>query len=154
MLGGGVWGIKGKGRSGKPASPHNERCSVCAVRLLMKGPKMLNKFIGIFALCGGLAACDVVIHPVAVVGPSNTIYRGTAKATLFEGGRFQVSNGPNTCQGRYSSSTAGSKVTFPVRCSNGLSGIGTATYLSGPQGGGQIVMMDGTQWQFVLEGVR
>jgi len=111
---------------------------------------MLNKFIGIFALCGGLAACDVVTHPVAVVGPSNTIYRGTATVTLFEGGWFQVSNGPNTCQGRYSPGKVGLTVTFPVRCSNGLSGIGTATYQSGLQGGVQIVMMDGTQWQFIF----
>ena len=111
---------------------------------------MFYKSIGIFMLCGGLAACDVVTHPVAVVGPSNTIYRGTATATLFEGGWFQVSNGPNTCQGRYSPGTAGSTVTFPVRCSNGLSGIGTATYQSSLQGGGQIVMKDGTQWQFIF----
>ena len=111
---------------------------------------MFYKSIGIFMLCGGLAACDVVTHPVAVVGPSNTIYRGTATATLFEGGWFQVSNGPNTCQGRYSPGTAGSTVTFPVRCSNGLSGIGTANYQSGLQGGGQIVMKDGTQWQFIF----
>lgn len=116
----------------------------------VKGPEMFDKSIAILALCGGLAACDVATHPVAVVGPSNTIYRGTATATLFKGGWFQVTNGPNTCQGRYSHGGAGSTVTFPVRCTNGLSGIGTATYQSGLQGGGQIVMQDGTQWQFIF----
>lgn len=107
----------------------------------------------IFALAAvvlGLAACDVATHPVAVVGPSDTVYRGPATATLLEGGWFQVSNGGNTCQGQYQPGTAGSTVTFPVACTNGLTGIGTATYQSALQGGGQIVMEDGTQWQFIF----
>ncbi|MEL6959244.1 MAG: hypothetical protein AAGL89_09875 [Pseudomonadota bacterium] len=104
------------------------------------------------ALIGAVSvtACDVVTHPVAVVGPSNTIYRGTATATLLEGGWFQATNGANFCQGRYSPGSAGDVVTFPVNCSNGLSGIGTATYQSGLEGGGQIVMQDGTEWQFIF----
>ncbi|MEM6499102.1 MAG: hypothetical protein AAF709_20565, partial [Pseudomonadota bacterium] len=69
-----------------------------------------------------LSACDVVTYPVAVVGPSETIYRGTATATLLEGGWFQVSNGSNFCQGRYQPGSRGDVVTFPVTCSNGLSG--------------------------------
>jgi hypothetical protein len=119
-------------------------------RLHMKGPHMFYKSIGILALCSGLAACDVVTHPVAVVGPSNTVYRGTATATLFEGGWFQVSNGANTCQGRYSPGTLGTTTTFPVTCTNGLTGIGTATYQSALEGGGEITMQDGTQWQFIF----
>ncbi|AGI69538.1 hypothetical protein OAN307_c41400 [Octadecabacter antarcticus 307] len=118
---------------------------------------MWCKSIVIIALCGGLAACDVATHRVAgggwrvaVVGPNNTIYRGTATATLFEGGWFQDSNGLTTCQGRYSPGGAGSNVTFPVRCTNGLSGIRTASYQSGLQCGGQIVMQDGMQWQFIF----
>lgn len=111
---------------------------------------MRMKIFGILALIGGLAACDVVTHPVAVVGPNNTVYRGTATATLLEGGWFQVSNGPNTCQGRYSPGTVGETVTFPVSCSNGLTGIGTARYQSGLQGGGDILMQDGTRWRFIF----
>lgn len=111
---------------------------------------MLKRSIGILALCGGLAACDVATHPVAVVGPSSTVYRGTATATLFEGGWFQVTNGGNTCRGQYMPGVAGSTVTFPVQCTNGLSGIGTATYQSALQGGGMITMQDGTQWQFIF----
>lgn len=111
---------------------------------------MFYKSIAILALCSGLAACDVITHPVAVVGPSSTVYRGTATATLFEGGWFQVSNGPNTCQGRYLPGAQGSVVTFPVTCTNGLTGIGTATYTSAVQGGGEIVMQDGTRWQFIF----
>lgn len=97
-----------------------------------------------------LAACDVATHPVAVVGPSATVYRGTATATLFEGGWFQASNGGNSCRGQYQPGTAGDTVTFPVTCTNGLSGIGTATYQSALQGGGEIVMQDGTRWQFIF----
>lgn len=111
---------------------------------------MTMKIIGAVALIGGLAACDVATHPVAVVGPSDTVYRGTATATLLEGGWFQVSNGPNTCQGRYSPGTAGQTVTFPVSCSNGLTGIGTAVYQDALRGGGDIVMQDGTRWRFIF----
>lgn len=111
---------------------------------------MFYKSLGILALCGGLAACDVVTHPVAVVGPSNTVYRGTATATLFEGGWFQVTNGPNTCQGRFQPGTTGTVATFPVSCTNGLSGIGTATYQDALMGGGEIIMQDGTRWQFIF----
>lgn len=108
------------------------------------------KYIGAFALIGGLAACDVATHPVAVVGPSNIIYRGTATATLLEGGWFQVSGGSNTCRGQYQPGAAGATVTFPVSCTNGLTGIGTATYQDALQGGGEIVMQDGTRWQFIF----
>ena len=108
------------------------------------------RILGAFVLSFGAAACDVATHPVAVVGPSDTVYRGTATATLLEGGWFQVSNGGNACRGRYQPGTAGSTVTFPVSCSNGLTGIGTATYQSALQGGGQIVMQDGTRWQFIF----
>jgi len=110
----------------------------------------MMKYIATFALLGGLAACDVATHPVAVVGPSNIIYRGTATATLLEGGWFQVSSGNNTCRGQYQPGAAGTTVTFPVSCTNGLTGIGTATYQDALQGGGEIVMQDGTRWQFIF----
>ena len=97
----------------------------------------------------GLSACDIT-HPVAVVGPAETVYRGTATATFLEGGWFQVSNGANTCRGRYAPATENQMVTFPVSCTNGLTGIGKATYEGPRAGGGQIVMQDGTRWQFIF----
>ena len=97
----------------------------------------------------GLSACDVT-HPVAVVGPSDTVYRGTATATFLEGGWFQVGNGPNTCTGRYAPSPDSTQVTFPVQCRNGLTGVGTATYENPRSGGGEIVMRDGTRWRFIF----
>jgi len=97
----------------------------------------------------GLAACDVS-HPVAVVGPANTVYRGAATATFLEGGWFQVTNGGNSCSGRYTPASETRMVTFPVTCSNGLSGVGTATYETPRAGGGEIVMEDGTRWKFIF----
>ena len=96
-----------------------------------------------------LAACDVS-YPVAVVGPSGTVYRGSATAQFLEGGFFQASNGANFCQGRYLPRPAGETSTFPVTCSNGLSGVGTARFEDGRSGGGFITMEDGTQWQFIF----
>ena len=96
-----------------------------------------------------LAACDVA-YPVAVVGPGNTIYRGSASAQFLEGGFFQAPNGASFCQGRYLPRSAGETSTFPVTCSNGLSGVGTARFEDGRSGGGFITMEDGTQWQFIF----
>ena len=96
-----------------------------------------------------LSACDVT-HPVAVVGPANTVYRGTATTTLLEGGWFQVDNGTNSCAGQYAPGTEERSVTFPVRCSNGLTGVGTANYQTPRSGGGEIVMQDGSRWQFIF----
>lgn len=97
----------------------------------------------------GLTACDVT-HPVAVVGPANTVYRGTATASVIEGGWFHVANGQNSCTGRYAPIGEAQQVTFPVSCSNGLTGIGTAIYESPRSGGGEIVMQDGTKWRFIF----
>jgi hypothetical protein len=109
------------------------------------------KTILVAALMGsiGLTACDVS-HPVAVVGPANTVYRGTATATFLEGGWFQVSNGGTNCSGRYTPASETRKVTFPVKCSNGLTGVGTAQYETPRSGGGEIVMQDGSRWQFIF----
>lgn len=96
-----------------------------------------------------LAACDVS-HPVAVVGPGNTVFKGTANATFLEGGWFQASNGTTTCQGRYRPASETKMVTFPVTCSNGLTGVGTATYETPRSGGGEIVMKDGSRWKFIF----
>ncbi|WP_162798244.1 hypothetical protein [Sulfitobacter sp. SK011] len=98
---------------------------------------------------GALAACDVT-HPVAVVGPKNTVYRGTATASFLEGGWFQATNGKTTCSGRYMPAAETKTVTFPVSCNNGLRGIGTATYETPYAGGGEIVMQDGARWKFIF----
>lgn len=98
---------------------------------------------------GLLTACDVS-HPVAVVGPGNTVFKGSATATFLEGGWFQATNGKTSCQGRYRPASESKIVTFPVTCSNGLTGIGTATYETPRAGGGEIVMSDGSRWKFIF----
>ncbi|QUJ76898.1 hypothetical protein KDD17_02225 [Sulfitobacter albidus] len=102
-----------------------------------------------FAALAGMAACDVS-HPVAVVGPKDTVFRGTATASFLEGGWFQATNGKTSCQGRYSPASESRQVTFPVSCTNGLSGVGTATYETPRAGGGEIVMQDGSRWKFIF----
>ena len=109
--------------------------------------KLAYWFPGLCALV--LTACDVT-HPVAVVGPAKTVYRGTASATFLEGGWFQVTNGANTCTGRFTPASEAKTVTFPVRCSNGLTGVGQATYETPRAGGGEITMQDGSRWQFIF----
>lgn len=96
-----------------------------------------------------LAACDVS-HPVAVVGPGNSVFKGAATASFLEGGWFQATNGTTSCKGRYRPGLQSGTVTFPVTCTNGLTGIGTATYETPRAGGGTIVMQDGSRWKFIF----
>jgi hypothetical protein len=110
---------------------------------------MRMKSLIVAAGLGLLAACDVS-HPVAVVGPGNTVFKGAATATFLEGGWFQATNGPTSCQGRYRPGSQTGTVTFPVTCSNGLTGVGTAAYETPRAGGGEIVMSDGTRWKFIF----
>ncbi len=107
------------------------------------------RILGLLLLAAvGVSGCDVT-HPVAVVG-QGTVFRGTATASLLEGGWFQATNGSTTCRGRYSLGTEANSVTFPVSCTNGMTGIGTATYSSAVEGGGTVVMQDGSQWKFIF----
>lgn len=96
----------------------------------------------------GLAACDVT-HPVAVVG-EGTVFRGTATTSVLEGGWFQATNGNVTCRGRYTPTPERRALSFPVSCTNGLTGIGRATYTTPSEGGGEVVMSDGSKWQFLF----
>lgn len=97
----------------------------------------------------GLTACDVA-YPVAVVGGDGAVFRGTASNTFLEGGSFFTTNGPVSCRGTYSKHQDITEVSFPVRCSNGLSGVGTAFFESTTRGGGIVTMSDGSQWQFIF----
>ncbi len=109
---------------------------------------MFKKFVALGALAALVTACEA--YPVAVVGDGGTVYRGVATASLTQGGWFQVTNGGNTCSGQYPLASVGQSVSFPVNCSNGLTGIGTATYQSAQAGGGNITMQDGSRWQFIF----
>jgi len=123
--------------------------TICRRCNKLEGKKMRLSSIILAAGLGLLAACDVS-HPVAVVGPGNTVFRGTANATFLEGGWFQAANGKTSCQGRYRPGSQSGTVTFPVSCSNGQTGVGTATYETPRAGGGEIVMKDGSHWKFIF----
>ena len=110
---------------------------------------MLKSMTVSLGLIGLLGACDIT-YPVAVVGPGDTVFRGHATALFLEGGHFQASNGATVCNGQYQPVAKGETSTFPVRCSNGLSGVGTAIFQDSRSGGGVITMQDGTRWQFIF----
>ncbi len=123
--------------------------SFVGVVMRMKGKEMRLLSVTAAIGLGLLAACDVS-HPVAVVGPGNTVFKGTATATFLEGGWFQATNGSTSCQGRYRPASETKTVTFPVTCSNGLTGVGMATYETPRAGGGEIIMKDGSRWKFIF----
>lgn len=105
------------------------------------------------ALCalvlGGLAACDVA-YPVTVIGEGGMTFRGSATDTFLHGGSFQATNGAAVCSGTYDKFADISTVSFPVSCSNGLRGVGTAFFQSPTAGSGFVTMTDGSQWQFIF----
>ena len=112
----------------------------------------ISKMIKKSVLAGAflLAACEVT-QPVAVIGDKGEIFKGTATASMAEGGRFSASNGSITCGGSYNLNPGSQTTSFPVICSDGRKGIGTATRdASGVTGSGTIRMNDGSAWTFVF----
>jgi len=96
------------------------------------------------------AACDIT-QPVAVIGESGEVFRGTATASMTTGGSFKVTNGRINCGGTYDASSVSRTVSFPVVCSDGRKGLGTATRdANGITGSGTIRMNDGSDWTFVF----
>lgn len=99
----------------------------------------------------GLAACSGITQPVAVIGERGEILKGSATASLQTGGSFQVSNGLLSCSGNYDAFSSSLTVSFPVVCSDGRKGLGTATRdASGLTGSGTIRLNDGSSWTFVF----
>lgn len=96
-----------------------------------------------------LSACDLA-YPVTVIGEDGTTFRGSATNTFLEGGSFQTTNGTAVCVGTYTQNADIKQVSFPVRCNNGLTGIGTAFFQSPTQGSGFVTMRDGSRWQFLF----
>lgn len=107
------------------------------------------KYITLSALAL-LAACDVA-KPVAVIGQNGDVYRGVAVASFTHGGSFTATNGKTQCAGNYALPGASETVSFPVRCTNGQRGIGTAMRNAyGVSGSGKIRMDDGSDWSFIF----
>lgn len=97
-----------------------------------------------------LCACSIS-QPVAVIGENGEIFKGSATASLSEGGSFQATNGEITCAGTYEINSGSQTVSFPVVCSDGRKGLGTATRDANmTTGSGTIRMNDGSDWTFVF----
>ena len=106
-------------------------------------------FVAAFGAMIALAGCDVA-YPVSVIGQDGTVFRGAATNTFLHGGSFQATNGAITCSGTYSKHSEISTVGFPVTCSNGMRGIGTAHFQTETNGVGEVRMADGSSWQFIF----
>lgn len=106
----------------------------------------------IAALCFlPLTACSDITLPVAVIGPTGHVLRGTATAHMTGEGSFEASDGKIRCLGTYDALSTSITISFPVQCTNGLKGLGTAVReSSGLAGSGNIRMSDGTDWRFVF----
>lgn len=97
-----------------------------------------------------VAGCDIS-EPVAAIGPKGQVFKGSATASVANGGYFSVTNGQITCAGTYDDMSPSLTVSFPVTCSNGQKGLGTSVRdANGLTGSGTIRMDDGTDWRFVF----
>lgn len=95
-----------------------------------------------------LAGCSTTI-PVAVIGQHGEIMRGTNSIGLTEGS-FSVTDGKVTCSGSYNSLNELQTITMPVICTDGRTGIVTATRDSAMSGGGKVRLSDGTEADFIF----
>ncbi len=97
-----------------------------------------------------LAGCEIT-QPVAGIGDRGEVYRGSVTASLSKGGSFTVTDGINKCTGTYDALTESRTVSFPVLCTDGRKGLGTATRdAGGITGSGTVRMNDGSSWSFVF----
>jgi hypothetical protein len=95
-----------------------------------------------------LSGCATTI-PVAVIGQHGEILRGTNTFSI-EGGSFSVTDGRLTCSGSYNALIESKTLTIPVICSDGRTGIATATRDTRMSGGGKIRLSDGMEADFIF----
>ncbi len=99
-----------------------------------------------------LTSCGSVTVPVLVVADSGERLQGTTTASI-SGGTFEVA-GPLggekvTCRGDYNALDSSKTIAIPTTCSDGRTGMITATRdSSGMNGSGQVRLTDGTQGEF------
>jgi predicted aspartyl protease len=116
-------------------------------RLPSKPHERSLRRIVVFAALIFCPSCTVT-EPVVAVGPNGDIFHGTTTAAL-NGGTFGVSDGKITCSGTYDDYDLSPTLTIPTKCSDGRTGIITATREAGAHSGmGTIAVSDGTTWSF------
>jgi len=111
---------------------------------------MRMKFVGgVLASALFLSACTVT-GPVAAISDDGQIMRGSATATM-ESGSYSLSDGKVTCSGNYDPLDPSMTIPLSILCSDGRTGVGSATRTSnGLSGSGQFSMSDGSQWRFIF----
>jgi hypothetical protein len=77
------------------------------------------------------------------------IMRGTNTLGLTSGS-FSVTDGKVTCAGSYNALNQSATITMPVTCTDGRTGIVTATRDSAMSGGGTVTLSDGTSGRFIF----
>jgi len=95
-----------------------------------------------------ILGCSMTI-PVAVIGQHGEIMRGTNTVSLSSA-TFTVTDGKVTCSGSYNPLNESRTITTTVTCTDGRTGIVTATRDSPTTGGGTVMMSDGTSGRFIF----
>jgi hypothetical protein len=93
-------------------------------------------------------SCSTTI-PVAVIGQHGEIMRGTNTFNLASA-TFTVTDGKITCSGSYNPLNQSRTITTTVTCTDGRTGILTATRDSATSGGGTVTLSDGTSGRFIF----
>jgi hypothetical protein len=110
----------------------------------------MRSLAAIFSLLA-LTACGSVSQPITAISERGEIYRGTATASFTEGGSFILSRGDIRCSGSYDALSQSPTLSFPIVCTDGRKGLGTAIReTNGVSGSGTIRMSDGEDWTFVF----
>ncbi|MGB6175387.1 MAG: hypothetical protein WBF43_03365 [Methylocella sp.] len=113
--------------------------------------------IGCAFFLGGCAISQP--QPVALIGQHGEILRGTNTWSPGFGGGIRMTNGKTTCSGSWEfprDVKNEGTVIFPLICSDGRTGIATASFgVLGRSGGGKVRFSDGTEADFIIgEGAR
>ncbi|WGJ15775.1 hypothetical protein QEV83_05815 [Methylocapsa sp. D3K7] len=108
----------------------------------------MRRAIIIPAFLLGSACATSVTVPLAVISEHGEILRGTNTSAL-SGGSFSVTNGKITCTGSYNAVTDSKTLTVPILCSDGRTGIATATRDTQFSGGGKVRFSDGSEGNFI-----
>jgi hypothetical protein len=127
----------------------------------MKRIVIVSAFLPAIGCAFYLGGCAIT-QPVALIGQHGEILRGThtlSPGVGVTGGGIRMTNGKTTCSGSYElprDIKNEDTVIFPLICSDGRTGIATASVgVPGGSGGGKVRFSDGTEGDFIIgDGAR
>lgn len=98
-----------------------------------------------------LVACSDITVPVAAIGQTGAIMKGTATARLDGDGEIIVSGPYGKCTGNYNSLDYSLTIPISLLCEDGTTALGSATRTAnGLSGAGTMRDSKGREWQFVF----